>query len=61
MTESVRDECKRRFGNEHCIKVYAADMQTVTGGFDCVGWCPVLKLAIAEDDDEEGGIYGRNS
>lgn len=54
---TVRDECKRRRGDEPCIKTYAADMVTVTETSDCVEWCPVLRraadLLIARGDRKE--------
>jgi hypothetical protein len=43
---TVAEECKRRHGEKPCIKYYAADMVTVTGGRDCTDWCPILRKRV---------------
>ena len=52
MKVSVRQICKLRFGHRPCIKIYAADLVTVTATYDCPDWCPVLKRRIEENDDD---------
>jgi hypothetical protein len=46
----VRAACRRRRGNEPCIKTYAADMVTVTAIHECVGWCPMLQMRSTMND-----------
>lgn len=45
--KTVAQECKLRNGDA-CIKTYGADMVTVTGIHDCVGWCPILHKPVDE-------------
>jgi hypothetical protein len=53
MTDDVRALCKERNGPGPCIKLYASDMVTVTGTYECVDWCPVLQQRIEEVTETE--------
>jgi hypothetical protein len=55
MSDDVRATCRRERGPGPCIRTYAADMVTVTGTHECVGWCPVLKRRLEDADELYGG------
>lgn len=45
---TAREECRHQRGDEPCIKLYAADMATVTQTYECVEWCPLLQKRTDE-------------
>lgn len=49
---TVREECKRRFGDKPCIPIYAADMVTEVDRFECVDWCPMLSKRLDQEEPE---------
>jgi hypothetical protein len=42
----VRAECKRRFGNQPCIKIWNVDLTAVVRTHECVHWCPPLNRRL---------------
>ena len=47
---SVRDECRRRYGNAPCTRVYYTDGRIEET--ECGTWCPLLRRTIGENDDD---------
>jgi len=47
LSRIVAEECRRRFGGT-CVKVYAANMVTVTEVQGCREWCPILRKPVDE-------------
>lgn len=51
----VRAECKRRFGNKPCIKLFDKEGH-LTQVYECVEWCPALQKLIPDDADQSADL-----
>jgi hypothetical protein len=49
---TIREQCAAQRGAEPCIRTYGKDGVTVTGTYDCVGWCPVLHKLLDVDEPQ---------